>query len=246
MRVLRANLRNTTEEQRKLFKQCDCLLTISVGQVTHEQDHLKATFTLLEEMFNSCIITLHDGLQRYTIALDKTEDAESFHKASIIEGDLWLERNKELLENFSILKNIIRWKDWLTHMDYLYYQDKILELMRTDEEYKNTFLSTRDAFLDRYVKRLDNVDRFDLARAKQLCMDYLIEECVVLCLWPETACHYELYTNKHNAAVEETRRRFVFSKNVNLLKPIVIGFNHRADLKPQQFSTVTTEAELTE
>lgn len=241
--MTKSNFRFVNEAQKAKFNQAHCLLTISVGQGSHEEERFAATINLINASFKECTITLHDGLQRYTIALDKEEEPDYFYEASVKEDDLWLERNKKYYGKLTMLKDIIRWGTWLNHPDFSLEKNRILTLINQDALYKQTFDNTIDDYLIRYCKRLTDVASFDMERARRLCFDYLVEECAVLCLWAETGCQFELYPGKHNAAVNETRRRFIFSKDPNLLQAVGIGFNRRKDLPPQSFVSVKNKQE---
>jgi hypothetical protein len=244
MHNIKSKFRFVDEVQKAKFSQSHCLLTISVGQGSHEEERFAATLELINASFNACTITLHDGLQRYTMALDKKEDPSYFYEISVKEGDFWLERNKKYYSKLTILKDIIRWGRWLSHPDFPVERNKILTLINQDTLYKKVFDETIDEYLSRYFKRLTDVASFDLERARRLCFDYLVEECAVLCLWVETGCQFELYPGKHNAAVNETRKRFVFSNNPDLLYSVGIGFNQRKDLPPQRFTLLKNQQEL--
>lgn len=240
---MRSSFKFVNEIQKARFNQSHCLLTISVGQGSHEEERFAATLNLINASFKACTITLHDGLQRYTMALDQKADPSYFYEASVKEGDLWLERNEKYYSKLTILKDIIRWGTWLTHSGFSSKRDEILTLINQDPAYKCIFDNTIDEYLTRYSNRLIDVSSFDKERARRLCFDYLVEECAVLCLWPETGCQFELYPGKHNAAVNETRQRFVLSKNLDLLYPVGIGFNHRQDLPAQQFTSLNKKEE---
>ncbi len=218
------------------FAASSCLLTISVGQESHEGERNATTMSLISATFQSCIITLHDSLQRYTIELTKEQDADFFHETAISAGNNWLARNKKYFSYFQNEPKVIRWDDWLKDPDYETYKNIITQTIQLDASYQNTFENTIDEYLTRYIKRLDNPESFDQNRAHALCLDYLIEECAVLCLWQKTGCQFELYAGKHNAAMQETRKRFISHMHPNLIQPVMIGFNHRPDMQPQHFA----------
>lgn len=217
------------------FKHSQCLLLISVGQESHEGERFKATVDLINSSFESCIISLYDSLQRHTMALDSTEEPDFFHEISVKEGDLWLERNAKFYNKLSGLKKISRWDVWLSHPNYLARRNELVTLINNDPSYKVVFDNTIDTYLARYCKRFNDLNDFDFHRARQLCFDYLLEECTVLCLWPELRCQFELYPNRHNDAIEETRKRFIEPNYSDLLRAVAIGFRNAKQIKPQNF-----------
>ena len=230
LREIKASFRNTTDEQKKIFKSSACLLTISVGQETHEDDRFAATMTLIHESFRTCTITLHDSLQRYTIALDSELEADAYYATAITLGDAWLTRNETFYGNSSI----IRWDDWLSDPGYADAKRSIVAELDSDPIYKAVFNETINDYLSRYMKRLKDPASFDLERAYRLCFDYLVEECAVLCLWPQSGCKFEIYSGKHNCAMQETHKRFLMPIMPDF-QSIRVGFNRRPNLQPQCF-----------
>ncbi len=232
-RRVKASFKNVTPEQKAQFKNSRCLLTISVGQESHEGERFAATIDLVNETFGSCIISVHDSLQRYTMALNSTRNADDFRDASIQIGENWLASNRQQYNRLHNLERIIRWDEWLNESAFSAKKMSIDNLLAEDDSYKNIFGTTIDNYLQRYCRHLNDSSVFDLAKAKQLCFEYLIEECAVLCLWPELNCDIELYTGTHNLAMQETAKRFIASGGVSSLKHIPIKFNHRSNLRSQ-------------
>jgi len=232
------------EEQEKAnFSQSQCLLTISVGQEVHEGEKFFSTIELVNGAFNSCIMLIDDSLQRHTMAINTTKDAAFFYKTSVKEGNLWLKRNEKYYSRLTILKKIIRWDTWLAHPAYESKQKELKTLIENDVSYRETFEDTITEFLRRYYERLQRVLGFDMAKARQLCFDYLLEECVAMCLWHELNCHFEVYPSRRNQAMSETHRRFVLPNYPDLLHPVGIKFKNRKQLKPQCFEVLKDKKE---
>lgn len=244
MKPVKCNFKNVTANDKIEFKKSRCLLTISVGQESHENERFIATMKLIDASFSSCLISLHDTLQRHTIAINQDHDAEFFHDTAKIFGDKWLERNKKHYESIADRLVIIRWDDWLNMPEFPDKRNSIVLETNRDKKYKELFDASINEYLNRYIKRLKRPDLFDRGRAERVCFDYLVEECAVLCLWPKLSCQFEIYAGTHNAAIEETRERFVHSGFPELVRPVSIGFNHRPDLKPQQFEINNIEREV--
>ena len=95
MKEVKCNFKNVSNEDKFLFKKATCLLLVSVGQEAHEGDRLLATIKLINENFRSCIISLYDSLQRFTMSLSSSCSPEELRGTAGKEGDLWLERNKK-------------------------------------------------------------------------------------------------------------------------------------------------------
>jgi hypothetical protein len=223
---------------KKQMRGATCLLTISVGQESHEGERLRATVDALNDTFGRCIITLHDALQRYTMSLNYNKDPADFYAAGVKEGELWMERNAPILKNLIIDNEIVPWDGWLQHPDFKRHRGLIQLQMKENEPYRHAFETTLESYLARHIKRLPQSVVLDIDRARTICEDYLIEECAVLCLWPETKACVELYPGKHNDAVEATRQLFIHSRHPDLVQAVKIGFNARPNMRPQQFETL--------
>jgi hypothetical protein len=233
MKKVRCHFKYIGPKQIEALKGRSCLLTISVGQGTHEDQRLEALIDLVCNSFSSVTIALHDTLQRHTIALGYQEEADYFYSIAKEAGDRWLERNEKYFSGNA--PTIVRWDSWLQDPRFNEYKEHVLTTMRADESYAVLFDQTVDDYLARYGGRLGNPALSSDARARQLCLDYLVEECAALYLWPSTQCDYEIYTGKHNAAMVETKRRFIAPKYPQLVESLPIAFNKRPNLKPQQF-----------
>lgn len=220
--------------EKSKFKQSRCLLTISVGQEVHEKEHFERTVELVNVSFDSCIMLIDDSLQRHTMALASERDADSFYQRSIEAGNQWLERNAVYYERLEILDKVIRWDHWLMHSDFQAQQDKIKSLISSNHSYKIAFINTVDAFLNRYFRRIKDKTKFNLEGAQQFCLNYLIEECTALCLWPELACHFEVYPSRRNLAMAETHKRFVLPQYPDFLHAVSIKFKNRKQFQPQE------------
>lgn len=240
MAKVKAFLKSISGQNKPIFAQAKCLLSISIGQQSHEGELFESTVELVNQNFSSCAISLYDSLQRYTMAIQSSQSPEFFHPVATKEGDLWLKRNKKYLDQLKHLEVIYRWDMWLQHPSFAQYRDELKETINKDEKYKAVFDQTVDKYLDKYCAQLKQNVAFDKARVQRLCMDYVIEECAVLRLWPELQYQYEAYPSIHNSAMEETRRRFVTLEQPDLLQPLAIKFRNAPQLRSQRFELFET------
>lgn len=224
---------------KELFKNSQCLLTISVGQEVHESEKFDTTIQLIDDSFTACIVLIDDTLQRHTMALQSAEEADFFYEKSLQEGDLWLARNQQYLNKLTIPYNIIRWDKWLKHPNHETKKNQVNTLLMTDATYLRAFQDTIDEFLRRYYARFQERKPIDLSKDYLLCFNYLIEECTALCLWPELNCQFEVYPSKRNLAMNTTHSRFVLPNHPDLLQEISIKFKNRKQLKAQSFELLT-------
>lgn len=241
MSSVKAIFRYANEDNKKLFKESKCLLLISVGQESHEGERFSKTIDLINSSFESCIILLYDSLQRYTMALNSAQSPEYYHKIATDEGYHWLERNKKFYNKLSNLQEVYHWDHWLNQSDFVTKKAELQEIIKVDSTYKAVFDNSINKYLERYCKRITSLDGFDIERAKKICFDYILEECVVLCLWTKLNCHYEVYPNHHNDAIEETRQRFITPHYPELLNSVTIRFRNAKQIKPQCFELLEKE-----
>lgn len=237
MAEVKAIFRYVTAQCKSKFKNASCLLTVSVGQQTQEGERFRATMDLVNNSFRSCVVCINDSLQRHTMAIIKgAKEAKDLYDLSMQEGDAWLKRNEKYFDRLTIPLQIIRWDTWLNHPNFIESQNKIRTLINQDKSYKDAFCNAIDEFLVKYSKRVPNSKNFDLETAWKFCFDFVIEECASLNLWHELNCQYEVYPNKHNSAIEETRERFVVPSHPHLLKAVTIGFRNAGQAQPQAFN----------
>lgn len=232
-RVVRAVFKCENSYKAK-FSQSQCLITISVGQDSHEGEKFGALVELINNSFKSCIMIIDDSLQRHTMALSSEKNSDFFYPLSIKEGNTWLLRHKKIIKNFSILKKIIRWDAWLNHSKFLIQKNEILHLIATQDPYRKAFETAVEDFLEKYCRRKFSKS-FNINRAEQLCFDFVVEECAALSLWPELQCRFEVYPSNNNLAMDETRKYFIFSQDPELLQSIKAGFKDAPQLRPQRF-----------
>lgn len=236
--------KNLSSDVKTKFQYSQCLLLISVGQEAHEGERFEATIDLINGSFKSCIVLLYDSLQRHTMALNSIKEPSAFHETAAREGTLWLERNQKYLNKLTILKDVTRWDMWLNHSNFTAQLNQLKAVIDRDPVYRASFEDTISGYIDRYSKRLQDSSCFNYERARELCFDYILEECAILCLWPTLQCQFEVYPNYHNGAIEATRKLFVLPNYPDLLHAIRLGFRNAKQVKPQHFALLHNEAEL--
>ncbi|HLX54633.1 MAG TPA: hypothetical protein VKR58_11860, partial [Aquella sp.] len=131
--------KNVSSEQKVLFANSVCLLTISVGQEMHEGELFNLTIDLINKSFESCIILVDDSLQRYTMALNSDKSPNDYHNLAILEGRNWLRRNKQFYNKLTIPYKILHWDQWLKHDNFKQQKKMIRESIKNDPIYKATF-----------------------------------------------------------------------------------------------------------
>jgi tRNA-dependent cyclodipeptide synthase len=238
MSKVKAVFRGVTPEQKEKFKDSTCLLTISVGQESHEGERFAATVDLINQSFKGCHLMLYDSLQRYTMALNSEYPPEHFHSLAIEQGNQWLLRNEQYWQSIKGLKGIIRWDEWLSFSQFPKLKEKIQATIATDTAYKIAFDKTIFFYLNKYMNRLNEPNDFNQNRAYKLCFDYLLEECVAFCLFYKSNSQFEIYPNNHNEAILETEKHFLSSEPSHHLTMLTLIFKNAGQIKPQNFELI--------
>ena len=117
MRQVKAVLK-CEESLKEKIGNAKCLITISVGQEVHEGEKFLATVDLANSSFGSCVLLIDDSLQRHSMALNSTHNADFYYEKSIALGNEWLERNEKYYKDLKNLEQILRWDHWLKHSKY--------------------------------------------------------------------------------------------------------------------------------
>lgn len=226
----RASYRSIPMEKEK-FKKSSCLLTISVGQEVHEGEKFKATIDLVNNTFNECVMLVDDTLQRHTLRLNEPSlgDEEAYN-LSLIEGDIWLQRNAKHYNMFNIPFSFKRWDNWLFHKDFNEKLKIIENEINNNICYKYSFDNTIIQFLNRYNKRLENINH-DENFGYNLCMQYLKEECSIMLLWVNDGYNYEVYPSRRNEAMKATHDIFIKPYVNGILESVSLKFHKKKNNK---------------
>ncbi|HAT7747608.1 TPA: hypothetical protein KKX05_002775 [Legionella pneumophila] len=223
-RVTKAHFRGNPPEERKLFSSSSCLMPISVGQPVHEGEKFEATIHLVERSFQTCTILVDDSVQRHTIAIlnpDKSED--ELYKMAIQEGDKWIERSQHLYNSFNIPLNVLRWDDWFNMPEFAQSYKNVKEEYQSNPLFKQAINANIDDFLERYLRNNTEITP-QSPNAISLCLDYLLEECAVMCLWVKGEYDFELYPSGRNKAMAATYDFLIKPSYPEYLKAVALRF----------------------
>lgn len=198
-------------------------MPISVGQSIHEGEKLEAVIKLVNASFQQCTILVDDTVQRHTIAIDRTSEPQELYEEAFELGDQWLIRNQTTLAQLKIPHQIARWNDWVEHVDFSTKLSQVKALYQENQFYKDAIHVNVDEFLTRFFGRRD-CHRIDMERAFNLCLDYLFEECAVMCLWTDGEYNFELYPSGRNQAMSATYEMLIEPYFPNYLRPVAVRF----------------------
>lgn len=153
---------------------------------------------LVNSSFKKFTLLIDDTVQRHTLKIFNTE--KDVINKCLLEGDLWLERNKSIYSLLTVDYNILRWNDWLSHPQYVLKRELMTELYSNNDSYKEAVNFTIHEYLTR-IKNREYLD-FDKNHAFNCCLEYLLEECAVMCLWAHEGFDFELYPTGRNLAMK--------------------------------------------
>ncbi|WP_019217707.1 hypothetical protein [Legionella tunisiensis] len=245
-RIIKASFRENPPEERKLFPQSTCLMPISVGQAIHEGAKFEAVIKLINASFKQCTILVDDSVQRHTIGIMNHVSPDELYQLAVAEGDAWLMRNEVAYSQLTIPYDIMRWDDWYNSSHYIDSHLRVQNEYDLNELYQKAIDANIDDFLTRYLSRF-NPEDIDHERAFKLCLDYLIEECAVMCLWTEKAYDFEVYPSGRNKAMAATYDYLIKPYYPNRLRPVALRFKkYPAKVIPELLSHDTMHSYLLE
>ena len=240
-RIVKASFRENPPEERKLFPQSTCLMPISVGQTIHEGAKFEAVIKLINASFKYCTILVDDSVQRHTIGILNNATLDELYELAVAEGDAWLERNALAYQQLTIPYDIMRWDDWYNSPNYINSHLRVKNEYDSNALFRQAIHANIDDFLTRFLARVDR-SSVDNERAFNLCRDYLIEECAVMCLWTEKHYDFEVYPSGRNKAMAATYEYLIKPSYPNYLRPVALRFK-KYPVKVSHLDLVAHEAQ---
>lgn len=233
-RITKVSFKRCSPSEKQLFSKSNCIMPISVGQKMHEGEKFYSTMKLINASFQECTILVDDSIQRHTMKIQNDQEEDILHQLANQAGDNWLTRNSISYESLDIPYKILRWDDWLNHTKYSQSYEQISSYYQNNTEYRNELNKSIVEFLARYVQKPENIN-FNYEKAFNCCIDYLMEECAVMCLWAESAYLYEVYPTGRNRAMITTYEMIIKSAYPGYLKSVSLYFEKsstKADSSP--------------
>lgn len=202
------------------------VLPISVGQPYHEGDKFAALLKLIEKMqCLSCSIVLADELQRHNYQLLFATSSREAIRQTYKYGSAWLERNMIYLKMLSIPYNIVRWKECLSHKNFIPCREKLYALKETNAEYCKALEFDAQTFVLRQKRSTVPFKNIDEIKLALICQEYLIEEtAVIISHFLGARYHYILYPG----AAPTSAELFINPLNSPFLKYLRVYFKKRS------------------
>lgn len=155
-------------------------LAVSVGQEYHEGEKLKVVVERINAQYRHVIIDVADTLQRHNLALERGLSLTEAHTETRRLGDEWLDRNRNVLNTFTIPVRIDRWDSRLNHPDYEQTRQVFDLLYQNDQKFRKAVGKDARGYIHRRIRRGWNVPK---EKAIIACTNYLLEEIAALTLF---------------------------------------------------------------
>ncbi len=229
--VVTASFRDNQVSERLTtpLNEAHLVLLISAGAkkaYVHEQQHLEATFDLL----NACkpqkvSVVIAGKLQRYSFwnanaynqwskySVEELKDVlkrdtDVLEKEGVTRELAWLNDNEHIIKS-KLPHTKISFVSWQAILDSERYQENaniINQWFKTDAGYQKISTNSVDDYLLHHQKVLKNEAHREIAR--EMCAQYLLEECPLIL--PSTlSSDYTIYHSEPNALMQETHRRLL-------------------------------------
>jgi tRNA-dependent cyclodipeptide synthase len=174
------------------------ILGISIGNPACEGEKLAATINLINTKFATCDVSIADTLHRHTLQIGSLNTPEELYEQAKKAGDAWLERNREILNLFTIPYTIFRWDTFLQDPLFNLNKEKITTLYSNNIEFRNAVNKTISTFMHRQLISLT-----DEKQAFLCCKNYILEEtAAVMFTWKAYQYNYVLYPNTISPCME--------------------------------------------
>lgn len=222
-KIYRARFRAVKPEA----KHKSTILLISIGQEYYEGPKFEATIDLINRCdFKSCTVMLADSLQRYNY-MNHMNEREAI-EAAIKNRNSWIKRNQYILNKLEIPNAIVHWDQHLTNKDFFnQHLDILKNAYSSDIEVKTAIDNTIEKY---FIRRHDILANHPQDLAFKNCLDYIMEECVVLMpMWASQGYDYIVYPKKMTTAMEMMYNKFVLPQYPNKVKWLPVRFSASTD-----------------
>jgi hypothetical protein len=188
----KAKVKNCPEWRNKRI----CSLEISVGNPNQEGEKLLSLIQMVNKNFDVCLINLADTLQRHNLYTGDMDEAGS-KMSALIEGNLYLMRNAEIIEQLRIPYQIIRWPNWQAHPDF----DPVHEDVRAFYFLNEQFTQLVDEDAKKYLGRNQfSPEEYDARMQKSI--DFILEEAAAHILMAREFSPVCLYPGKRMKSLD--------------------------------------------
>lgn len=203
------------------------MLPISIGQPYHNSEKLEATVACLNRKgFAKGTVLVASTLQRHTLKLThKKLDPNECYQLAKDNAAKWLENSIPILQNLNHPFDIVDW-DILINTQKFHQRFMELEtLYKSGGDFHRAVDDSINVFITRVQKRETSLCSVDeISKIRELCYQYLLEECAVLINQAGLGYQYEIYPRPHPAATKIAYELFIRPNYPNELKRISLRF----------------------
>lgn len=201
------------------------VVPISLGQTYHQGPYLAAFMDLLSSYFGEVTFIFGDTLTRYNLAMKRGKNADECWAEAREEGEAFFAKHARLFYNIDLPYVVKNWDTILQDNDFNDNLQKIEQLYQQNPQYEAAINETADIYLNRLYKQGELTISYQ--RAKQICLNYLKEECSAMLVWAKEGAEYEVYPTGKPKAIEATYEHCVEPYNSDILKPLQVRFEAR-------------------
>lgn len=156
----------------KQFNKKKACLGISLDSTNHAGENLRKIIDFINDNFDSLIIDLSDTLYTHHYMATGISHAEAYYK-SRAEGDKWIKKHSDILNEITVPFQIIRWDQWTSDSDYKAISDEFYTLFEENTTFKNAVVADIKQY---YKRKLDiNIDNVSYNSLRS-SIAYIIEE----------------------------------------------------------------------
>jgi len=203
----------------------NCSLGISLQSQNHVGEYLRAIVTWTNGKFENCLIDLSDTLHRYNYMIEENLSAGEAYKKARREGDLWLEKNRHIIDDLAMPFRILRWDEWLDHPELESCKHSFWAAYNDDAEFNKAVLAdVQNYYMRRHGLLLEDVPEKNIL----LSAAYLLEELAVHSLFFKNYRSTTIYPGRQQACFKLVREGKVPNVPTGLQNSSFIGlFLHR-------------------
>jgi len=170
-----------------------CYMGISLDNPDFYGTSLEALLLWVTKNYQQCLVIIGDFLRRYNEQIFVCESGNSAEKASLAEGQTYLEQTRQIFSKYSEPSiKIVRWKECLDSVEYKQAKQILDRLYNSDQAFKASVQKDSFSFINRQ-KRKKQILAVSIEQAIEISSAYLIEEIAVFSSLADLGWNIEIY-----------------------------------------------------
>ncbi len=199
------------------------ILLISIGQEYYEGPKFESIIELINTCdFESCTVMIAGILQRHNYMNSMTEKLAI--EAAINNRNSWMERNKRILSKLEAPNSIVYWDEHLANKDFfIEHLNMLKDAYAHDVDIKTSIDRTIEKY---FIRRHDILANHSQDLAFKNCLNYILEECVILMpMWASQGYDYIIYPKKMTDAMQMMHKKFVLKQYPDKVRWLPVRFS---------------------